>query len=151
MSTLSNDFEGSVSNEQTVLHRLEKFTGLEAVQTPICERIDFVLGNAKKWRVVGEIKTRPKFFPDGFFVADKKREILTRWEKICRPIKPWFVVHCLENDIIYYRDIREHDDTFERTFMRNPYSKTRQCEWGVIVPINAWETLEPSSVLKSVF
>ena len=150
MSSLSNDYAGSVQTEQIVLEHLEKYTGLKAVQTPIAERIDFVLGDAKKWRVVGEIKTRPRFYVDGFFMADKKRDVLAGWEKICRPIIPWFVVHCLENGTIYFRDVREDDDDFEQTYMTNPYSTTRQSEWGRIVPISAWKTIEPPSVFESV-
>ena len=151
MSYLSNDNIQSDRNEDSVLERLEEHTGLTSVKTPIFARFDFLLQSPNFFNVVGEIKTRERFFSDGWFVADKKREHLKEMQRVLSAksfkTEAWFVIYCVGNDSIYLLDL-DSDYEYETLVMTNCYSTSTQSESGRMIPATHWQVLPSSSVLS---
>ena len=143
MSKLTNDHRKGAEHEQLALKNLETFTGYKAWNTPLWEKIDFTLSNDNFVNIIGEIKTRQNLFKFGWFVAEKKVEVLTQWAKVMVNAKPWFVVLCLENNSIYILDLAS-DYKYEKTLMSNVHAVKNGKEVGFLVPLEYWQSFEVS-------
>lgn len=142
MSYLSN--RNNEDGERVVLDRLTKATGLEAYQTPTSHKFDFALEDKMNWRIVGEIKIREKYFPDSWFVSDKKRMMLEQVSDAIG-VTPWFVIHCMVNDTIYTIDLSA-PYKFEPKVMINKWSETNKKQWGRNIYMEHWNELPSTSV-----
>ena len=140
MSRLSNI--NDPVREEFVASVLAKETGLQFHITPQNFVFDFMLYDEKDYRVLGEIKIRERFFPD-WFIADKKINWLEKANKTFRCV-PWFVIHCIENGIIYRLNLHENYE-FTEDSMTNRYSTGIQTETGRKVPVQYWKTIETRS------
>jgi hypothetical protein len=140
MSRLSN--VNDPVREEYVASILAKQAGLQFHITPQNSRFDFMLFDDRDYRVLGEIKIRERFFPD-WFIADKKVNWLLEANKTFRCV-PWFVIHCIENGVIYRLNLHENYE-FTEDSMTNPYSTGIQTETGRKVPIEYWTKTETRS------
>lgn len=142
MSYLSN--RNNEHGEKVVLHRLVKATGLKAYHTPTSHRFDFALEDKMNWRIIGEIKARKDYFPESWFVSDKKRMMLEQVSDAIGVI-PWFVIHCIDNDTIYTIDLSA-PYKFEPKVMINKWSETNKKQWGRNIYMEHWNELPSASV-----
>jgi hypothetical protein len=142
MSYLSN--RNNANGERVVLDRLSKVTGYKANITPVSHKFDFTLEDESNWKAVGEIKTRQFFYKEGWFVSDDKRLLL---EKVADTIgvSPWFVIHCMANDVIYKLDLST-PYKWQPKRMTNRFSETNPSQWGRIVELESWVALPSTSV-----
>ena len=140
MSRLSN--VNDPVREEYVASILAKQAGLQFHITPQNSRFDFMLFDDRDYRVLGEIKIRERFFPD-WFIADKKINWLEKANQTFRCV-PWFVIHCLEDGMIYRLNLHE-DYGFEEDQMTNRFSTGVQTERGRKVPLRYWVKIDPRS------
>ena len=140
MSRLTGQVGKAIENENLVVRCLEREYGWKGWLSPFAERIDFTLGNDNFVNVVGEIKTRDVYHPEGWFVAKKKIEALAAWKKVLVNASPWFCVYCTENNFIYVLDL---DTDFKRSpfEMHNKFSVENADDSGFIVPLHEWQTI----------
>jgi hypothetical protein len=122
----------AIKNEEIVVKSLEKEYGWKGWMSPYSERIDFTLGNENFVNVVGEIKTREKYFSEGWFVGKKKIKSLLDWKKVLVNASPWFCIYCTKDNFIYILDVADE-------FKRSSYDLPDEDGW--IVPISEWKRI----------
>ena len=127
-----NKRDTAIRNEEIVVRSLEKEYGWKGWISPYSERIDFTLGNDDFVNVVGEIKTRGDYYPNGWFVGKKKTKSLSAWKDVLVNAAPWFCIFYTKNKFIYVLDV---DTDFKRTPFNMPD------EEGWIVPLSEWQTI----------
>ncbi len=113
--------------EEFIASKCAQWANLKYQVTPELTRYDFSLNDDRDIRVLGEIKTRTKWFPD-WFIEDKK----SGWVlEACKLFKcsPWYIIHCLPNKTTY--QINLHGNF--------PYRRgTMHDEPGMFVQLDHW-------------
>jgi hypothetical protein len=117
--------------EEYIASKCARWINLKYQVTPQNTRYDFSLNDDEDIRVLGEIKSRTKWFPD-WFVEDVKSEWLL---EACKLFKctPWYIIHCLPNQTTYQINLY-HKFPFRRGAMNG--------KPGIFVDLEHWEIVK---------
>jgi len=116
--------------EEFIAFKCGAFAGLKYEITPRNTEYDFMLRNETDIKVLGEIKTRNKWFQD-WFIDQKKYDWLMKACPLFR-CAPWYVIHCEKNRETYQINLHHIECARNGSMYGQP---------GIFVPIEQWRVI----------